>query len=147
MSARIEPSPYPYRHICNVQIRFNDFDRFGHINNTIYLQYMDLGKETYISEVIGDIFDTQRETIVVVNVNCDFCQTTEANEPLQVRTRVDSIGRHSVVFEQEIVNVATEEMKCRSRTVMVGYAPATKETIEILPRWRQAISAYEGRPL
>ena len=45
-----------FRHTCDVQMRFNDLDLFGHINNTVYLQYMDLGKEQYISRVIGEIF-------------------------------------------------------------------------------------------
>lgn len=136
-----------FRHACDVQIRFNDLDIFGHINNTIYLQYMDLGKERYISQVIGDIFTDEDEAMVIVNINCDFCHITTQREPLEVRTRVASIGKHSLTFEQEVVNRDTSDLKCRCRTVMVGYAPSKKETIEIPARWRASISEYEGRQL
>lgn len=134
-------------HTYDVQMRFNDLDMFGHVNNTIYLQYMDLGKEEYIKEVIGDMFQAQDEAMVIVNINCDFCQITEYREPLEVRTRVDSIGKHSIIFEQEVVSKSSSELKCRCRTVMVGFCPATGETIEIPIRWRHSISAYEGKPL
>ncbi len=136
-----------FRHTCDVQMRFNDLDLFGHINNTVYLQYMDLGKEQYISRVIGDIFSNENEAMVIVNLNCDYFQITKHKESLEVRTRVDSIGKHSLTFEQEVVSKATGEVKCRCRTVMVGFSPARNESIEIPPHWRKAISEYEGRQL
>lgn len=136
-----------YNHLFDVQMRFNDLDTYGHVNNTIYLQYMDLGKEKYISQVIGDMFHAKDEAMVIVNINCDFCEITAYGEPLEVRTRVDSIGKHSVIFEQEVANKATGAVKCHCRTVMVGFALTTNETIEIPLRWRQSISAFEGKPL
>ncbi|MCM1452120.1 MAG: acyl-CoA thioesterase [Clostridium sp.] len=128
-------------------MRFNDLDMFGHVNNTVYLQYMDLGKEEYIKQVIGDMSQAQNEALVIVNINCDFCQISLYREPLEVRTHVEAIGKHSVVFQQEIANKATNEIKCRCRTVMAGFSPSSNETIEIPLRWRHSISAFEGKPL
>lgn len=136
-----------YNHVYDVQMRFNDLDTYGHVNNTIYLQYMDLGKEKYIAGVVGDLFNAKDEALVIVNINCDFCQISRYGEPLEVRTRVDSIGKHSIIFEQEVANKATNDIKCRCRTVMAGFGLQTQETIEIPLRWRQSISAFEGRPL
>ena len=31
-----------FRHILPIQIRFNDVDKFGHVNNTVYFQFYDL---------------------------------------------------------------------------------------------------------
>ena len=28
-----------YRHVLPLQIRFNDVDKFGHVNNTVYFQF------------------------------------------------------------------------------------------------------------
>jgi len=30
-----------YRHVLPLQIRFNDVDKFGHVNNTVYFQFYD----------------------------------------------------------------------------------------------------------
>ena len=32
-----------YRHTLPIQLRFGDFDRFGHVNNVVYFQFYDLG--------------------------------------------------------------------------------------------------------
>ncbi|MDE6654960.1 MAG: acyl-CoA thioesterase, partial [Muribaculaceae bacterium] len=40
----------------DIQMRFKDVDLFGHVNNTVYFEYMDLGKVHYIENVLGDIF-------------------------------------------------------------------------------------------
>ena len=35
------PQPQcPFRHLTEVQTRFNDFDMLGHLNNSVYLQFM-----------------------------------------------------------------------------------------------------------
>ena len=33
-----------FRNVVPLQIRFNDVDKFGHVNNTIYFQFYDSGK-------------------------------------------------------------------------------------------------------
>ena len=30
-----------FRHVLPIQIRFNDVDKFGHVNNTVYFQFYD----------------------------------------------------------------------------------------------------------
>ena len=34
-----------------IQLRFNDVDGFGHINNNAYFAYYDLGKEDYLMNI------------------------------------------------------------------------------------------------
>ena len=36
----------PFRHSITVQLRFNDFDMLGHLNNSMYFSYFDIGKGT-----------------------------------------------------------------------------------------------------
>ena len=40
-----------FRNVVPLQIRFNDVDKFGHVNNTIYFQFYDSGKTDYVSTV------------------------------------------------------------------------------------------------
>ena len=39
-------------HRLPVQIRFNDVDRYGHVNNNAYFAYYDLGKQEYLYKVL-----------------------------------------------------------------------------------------------
>lgn len=47
-----------FKHITPIQIRFNDIDHLGHVNNNAYFAYYDLGKERYIIDVLGVDFAT-----------------------------------------------------------------------------------------
>ena len=40
-----------FRHILPIQIRFNDVDKFGHVNNTVYFQFYDTAKTDYFATV------------------------------------------------------------------------------------------------
>lgn len=33
-----------FHHQLPIQLRFNDVDKFGHVNNTVYFSFYDLGK-------------------------------------------------------------------------------------------------------
>lgn len=33
-----------FNHTLPIQLRFNDVDKFGHVNNTVYFSFYDLGK-------------------------------------------------------------------------------------------------------
>ena len=32
-----------FHHALPIQLRFNDVDKFGHVNNTVYFSFYDLG--------------------------------------------------------------------------------------------------------
>ena len=44
-----------FRHVLPIQIRFNDVDKFGHVNNTVYFQFYDTAKTDYIATVCKDV--------------------------------------------------------------------------------------------
>lgn len=134
-----------YRYTTDIQMRFSDIDVFGHVNNTIYLHYMDLGKLGYIHQVLGTLFDPQLNAMVIANINCEYLAPTFYGEPIKVLTRVDAVGVHSVTFEQRVINEATSQVKCACRTVMVGFDVPTASSMEIPERWRALLGEYEGR--
>ena len=76
-----------YKHVLPIQIRFNDVDKFGHVNNTIYFQFYDTAKTDYIATVCKDI-NWERVAIVVVKIEAEFLAQIKANDHIAARTRV-----------------------------------------------------------
>ena len=62
-----EESNNEFHNVVPLQIRFNDVDKFGHVNNTIYFQFYDSGKTDYVSTVCKG-FDWDRYAIFVVKI-------------------------------------------------------------------------------
>ena len=146
-NSRVPVPEFPFRHEVPLQIRFNDIDMLGHLNNSVYIQFFDLGKSSYFQAVLPDGVDWKRINIVVANINCDFFAPTYITEPIAVRTTVTRMGEKSFSLEQRIVNTATEEGKCIGKTIMVGFDLTTGKSAPIEQKWIDALEAYEQRKL
>lgn len=144
---RVAPSDFPFRHCQPLQIRFSDIDMLGHLNNNVYLTFMDLAKIRYFSAVKGTPITAQDLAMVVVHIDCDFLAPTFLDDNIEVWTRVTRIGDRSLNLEQRIVNADTGEVKCIGRTVMAGYDPATALGAPLREDWITLIEAFEQHPL
>lgn len=144
---RVPEAGFTFRHRVPLQIRFNDIDMLGHLNNGVYMSFMDIGKAAYFNDVMPGNIDWKRINVVVVNINCDFYAPTYFHEQLEVLTAVVSVSERSFKIEQRIVNKNTGEVKCIGRTIMSGFDIATAQSAPIAEDWVAAFTAYEHRPL
>ena len=147
VNSRVPAAQFAFRHRQPVQIRFNDIDMLGHLNNGVYLSFMDLGKARYFNDVLPGGADWKRINVVVVNINCDFFAPTYFHEPIEVLTAVVSISEKSFKMEQRVINSKTGEVKCIGHTVMAGFDLSTKQSAPIDMAWVEALTAYEQRQL
>ncbi|MDE6134287.1 MAG: acyl-CoA thioesterase [Muribaculaceae bacterium] len=143
--SRIPAAEYEFRHRQDVQLRFNDADLFGHVNNTVYLQFFDLAKVAYFSTLLDGRIDWKAFGLVVANINCDFFAPAYLDESLQVLTSVAALGNKSLVLEQRLTDKATGSVKAIARTTMVNLNLRTGATEPISDEWRQRISRFEQR--
>ena len=132
-----------FHHVLPLQIRFNDVDKFGHVNNTVYFQFYDTAKTDYIASVCKGV-DWERLAIVVVKIDAEFVAQIKANDHIAGRTRVVKIGNKSFHLEQDVIDVDTQEVKSRCFSIMVLYDLEHQQTIPITDEWRHAISIYDG---
>lgn len=142
---RVPAATQPFRTLLPIQIRFNDIDLLGHVNNEMYFAYMDLAKARYFQEIMGGDVDWRGLNMVVANVNCDFYSPTLPGEPLGVATAITDIGDSSFRVEQRVVNVESGDVKCVGRSVMVAIDPLTGRSRAVDPEWVRAVEAFEGR--
>ena len=132
-----------YRNVVPLQIRFNDVDKFGHVNNTIYFQFYDSGKTDYVSTVCKG-FDWDRYAIFVVKIEVEFFAQIKGADRIAVRTRTVVLGNKSFRLEQEIFDIDTQEVKSRCLSILVLYDLEQKLSIPFPDEWRQAIRDYDG---
>lgn len=143
MSNRCDIPSVEFRHRIPLQMRFNDIDMLGHLNNSVYFTFMDMAKTRYFQAVLGDKLNFGRFGVVIVNVNCDFCSPTFYDDTIECETAVTRIGEKSLTIEQRVV-APSGEVKCRCSTVMSGFDAKTMTSAPITSEWREAIEAFEG---
>ena len=133
-----------YKHSIPVQLRFNDTDALGHVNNSVYLSFYDLGKTDYFNTIRGLEIKQRDVDVVIAHIDVDFIAPVFLNDHIAVQTRVSAIGNKSFSLKQRIVDQETGEEKCVCHTVMVGFDFETNTAKPISKEWRDAIELYEG---
>lgn len=136
-----------FRTTLPIQIRFNDIDPLGHINNSQYFSYFDLGKTMYFEELRGLAINWLEGFIVIAHMDVDFLRPIFYKEPITVDSKITKLGEKSGVFLQQIRNTATGEIKCRCESVFVTFDAETQKPVPINHLWRAAISKFEGKEM
>lgn len=144
---RVPAADHPFCHYMPVQLRINDIDFLGHLNNIVYLSLFDLGKARYFEDMMNSPVTFATVGLVIVNINIDFFAVTFFDEPVEVWTTITSIGERSVKLEQRLINAETHEVKSICRTVMAGFDPKTSQGAPLSPAWIVAAEKYENRQL
>ena len=88
-------------HTMVTPIRWGDMDAMGHVNNTIYLRYM----ETARIQMMGDAGFTTNPTgegFVIANIFCNFIRQLEYPGEVQIDSYVGAIGRSSFDLYHEL---------------------------------------------
>ncbi|GAB6011383.1 acyl-CoA thioesterase [Viscerimonas tarda] len=133
-----------FRHALPIQIRFNDIDSIGHINNNIYFSYFDLGKTAYFEDLRASYVSWTEGIIVLAHLEADFLSPIYYKESIAVDTKITRIGNKSVTILQQLRNIKTQEVKCRCTSIIVAYDARLQTSMDIPPVWREAMLVYEG---
>ena len=135
-----------FNHTTPIQLRFNDFDALGHVNNSVYFSFYDLGKTTYFMEVLPEVSISKEVGVVIGHIEVSFLLPVYPGENVAVETAVTEIGNKSFKLFQQLIDLETNEVKCICQTVMVCYDAKTKTSRPICDGWRKAMADFEGNP-
>ena len=131
-----------YRYTHAREVEFRDVDAAGHVNNAVYLTYIETARIDYLREVLA--LETVDElAVIVANVNIDFRSPSHFGERLEVGARVPRIGRKSFEMDHEVW--ADGRLVAEATSVLVAYDYALGAPVAVPDEWRGKLDAYETR--
>jgi acyl-CoA thioester hydrolase len=84
-----------------VHIRWRDIDNYGHVNNAVYLNYLEECRDRLVEELFGP---GEAWDFVLAHVEIDFrSELTQSDGDVVVRCEVEGFGRSSVRTRERIV--------------------------------------------
>jgi acyl-CoA thioester hydrolase len=87
-----------------IEIRWRDLDAYGHVNNAVYLTYLEEARDAWVHRVLGKVTDTW--DFVLARVAIDFrAELVQDDGAILVRCALGSIGRGSIRTREEIVKL------------------------------------------
>lgn len=137
------PLKKTYSHFTDIQIRFNDVDILGHVNNSIYQNFYDIARLNYFINVFTDKPDWKSKSIVLAQVTIQYFIPIRMHEEIKVYTKIHKLGNKSLHMKQLLVNENTGEIKSENNAILVAYNSITNETIPILEGWKTDIQNFE----
>jgi acyl-CoA thioester hydrolase len=132
-----------FRHVVSQEVAFRDLDAFGHVNNAVYLTYIETARVAYLRNVLG--IDSLHELLVIVaGVQIDFRSRSTLGETLEIGSRTAGIGTKSFGLEHELRG-ADGRLVATASTILVAFDYAADESMAVPPEWRERIESFEAR--
>jgi acyl-CoA thioester hydrolase len=123
-----------------VRVLESDIDRLGHVNNVVYLRWV---QEAAIAHWYDLTTAEQQEQVVwvVVRHEIDYRRPALAGDSLLAATWVGPATRNLFERHTEIVRVPDREVLARARTLWCPVSPASGRPMKVSEDVRALVSA------
>ena len=132
--------------VAPLRPRFRDTDAMGHINNAVYVTYLEVARQEYW-RVFKDDENYRVVPFILARVEVDFRSEALMHETLELCIRCSFIGGKSFGFDYVIREQKTQRLVVSASSVQVFYDYATKSSIPCPDDMRARFEAFEGRSL
>jgi acyl-CoA thioester hydrolase len=142
-----------FGHRTSVEVRFADTDAMGHVNNAVYLTFVEAARVGWWMATTGKPLEREAgraEGLILAEVEVAFRSPVVFGETVVVETRAERLGRTSLAIVHRLTASRPGEpvrlvATCRSVIVRYDYVAETP-----VP-WRadliDAMEAFEGHSL
>jgi len=131
-----------FRFTFPVEVRFRDLDTLAHVNNAVYLTYLESARLAFWHHVtqsrgLDDL------SIILARAEIDYRSPVEYGEALVIGVRVASLRRSSFTMEFRIEERATGRLVAEAKKVLVHYDYVAKKSTPIPDALRQRLLAQD----
>ena len=136
---------FPVR--LDVTVRFRDLDALRHVNNSVFLTYLETAREAYWN-ALGYELDLEGYGYILARIECDFRAPILYQGPgtrVRVLIRCARLGTKSWEYEYRVEDGSGATLFAEARSVQVYSHIPSSRTEPIPPEIRKAFDHLEGR--
>ena len=133
-----------------LEVRFRDCDAMGHVNNAVYLTYLEQTRfhhwraagiaKAITSQVSPDAsVGEDVPGVIVARAEIDYRRAAKFSDVLRIDLGVAAIGRTSFTYEYEILD-QSGALIATAKTVIVRFDYATGRPVPISEELKQALT-------
>ena len=133
-------SPYPYS--ISVEVSFRDLDAMNHVNNAVYLTYMETARIKYLVELFGaqSLHDLP---VIMAEATCTFKSPAFFGERLTIGAGISRFGTKSFDMLYQVV-AGDGRLVALAKTVQVMYDYTAAQTVAVPDSFKQKVRAFQG---
>ncbi len=100
--------------------RFRDTDRVGHVNNAVFVTYIEIARVDWWTSV-REKHNGNPINFIIARVEVDYKSPIHLGDKLSIAMWVSRIGSKSWEFSYKIYNQKTEVVHAVAKSVQVGF--------------------------
>jgi acyl-CoA thioester hydrolase len=132
-----------FRFVHAQEVTFRDLDVFGHVNNAVYLTYLENARIGYMREVLS-IESLEDLLVILATVRIDFRSRASLGEVLEIGARVSRIGTKSFDLNHDVRGPDARLVAVAS-TTLVTFDYRGDTTMPVPDLWRERIQSFEAK--
>jgi acyl-CoA thioester hydrolase len=125
-----------------IEVRFRDLDAIGHVNNAVYLTYIESARVAYWLHVTGRT-GISAVDIILARAEVDYRSPVVLGETIEVAVRTVSMRRSSFVLAFTMTEKGSGRVVAEARNVAVYYDYAAARSQPIPEGIRDQIRAQD----
>jgi acyl-CoA thioester hydrolase len=120
------------------RVRFRDLDPMGHVNNAVFLTYLEQARVALFSEL--DVATRLEEmNMIVARVEIDFKAPVRLGQEVEISVRASRFGTKSFDLDYELR--VESELVAEAKSVQVAYDYDRREPVALPAAWREKLTA------
>ena len=128
--------PELFEHV--VAVRWRDTDALGHVNNAVFLTYLEEGRDAFYARIIGS-----EPIYVVVRIEVDLrAEVLHGDRQVTVQLTVERVGTTSLTTG-ETVRTAAGTVAAQARVTSVRWDADLRKPIPFTETERDRLAAYK----
>jgi acyl-CoA thioester hydrolase len=109
-----------FSHVERILVVLRDLDPFGHVNNAVYLTYLETARLNWFARATGRRLIAEMP-LIVAEITITYRSPAFFGEVLLVGTRVAEVRKSSFLLDSRIEEEGSGRLVATARAVMVHY--------------------------
>lgn len=133
-----------FRYFHPITVRYADLDPQGHVNNAVYLSYLEQARAGYLCEL--DLWDGKSFLdigIILAETRITYRAPILLGQRVRVGVRVTRLGNKSLDMHYIIEDEDSGRTLAQASTILVTYDYRRNLTITVPDSWRKVIQSFE----
>ena len=115
-------------------VRFRDVDAMGHVNNAVFLTYLEEARIAYLNP-----FGAEVGNMILARVEIDFRAPLRSGDEIEIGVRPKTVGTKSFELEYEVRS--DDSVAAEAKTVIVSFDYESGRSVDVPESWREALAA------
>lgn len=129
--------------VHTLAVRFRDLDALNHVNNSVYLTYLEESRIAFMREThVGSLEDPEQGTILA-HCSIDYRLPAVLGDILETKMWVGEIRRSSYELCYSITRIGDDKPIADARTIQVCYNYTTKQPVRLPSDWRARLQIHQ----